>query len=82
MTRSANNSLGIWVQKQRKLYRDREKGKPSKILTDERVVSTSMWLLFCVSVSVISSPLTLQLKFTLLLGALLMAHLISQGTFE
>lgn len=39
VTRSANNSLGIWVQKQRKLYRDRQKGKASKILTEERIVS-------------------------------------------
>ena len=33
------NSLGIWVQKQRKFFRERQAGKTSNILTSEKVVS-------------------------------------------
>jgi len=37
VTRKADKSLGIWTQKQRKLYRERQAGKLSKALTPERI---------------------------------------------
>ena len=39
VTRKQDNSLGIWVQKQRKFFRERQAGKTSNILTPEKVVS-------------------------------------------
>lgn len=40
---SGFNSLGIWVQKQRKFFRERQAGKTSNILTSEKVVSILCW---------------------------------------
>ena len=39
VTRKQDNSLGIWVQKQRKFFRERQAGKTSNILTSDKVVS-------------------------------------------
>ena len=37
VTRKQDNSLGIWVQKQRKFFRERQAGKTSNILTSDKV---------------------------------------------
>jgi len=39
VTRKQDNSLGIWVQKQRKFFRERQAGKTSNILSSDKVVS-------------------------------------------
>ena len=43
VTRKQDNSLGIWVQKQRKFFRERQAGKTSNILSSDKVVSSFLY---------------------------------------
>lgn len=58
VTRKQDNSLGIWVQKQRKFFRERQAGK-TNILTTDKVVSLSTPLQYHDNFFLLTSNMTL-----------------------